>query len=348
MSRERRRESLPRAQSILAYDLLHTQIGAIKAYAPREEAISQSEQSLTNEEENMIVATDVIDAIDGSADSKKFFRTLDSIPDIPTLPTIALKVNKMLKEEDVSISELSKIIENDQAMVTKILRLVNSSFYHFQSKIESIPRAIVVLGLKTIHNAVLSVSLIESFKGKDNHEEFDISEFWHHSIAVAVTSKHLGEKTLLELPDECFVAGLLHDIGKVVLAQYFRAPFSQILALIRDEHKSFDEAEKTVLPVSHAQIGGYLAQKWNLPSSLVHAIKSHHFATTLSLSMIVHVADIVVNTQKIDSRCELNYSTRPNDIMADQLETVAEWYPRVNNETELICDFMLRGGNHSR
>ncbi len=85
-------------------------------------------------------------------------------------------------------------------------------------------------------------------------------------------------------------------IGKVVLAQYFRGPFSQILALIGDEHKSLDEAEKTVLPVSHAQIGGHLAQKWNLPNSLAHAIKYHHFATNLSLSMIVHVADIVVDT----------------------------------------------------
>lgn len=69
----------------------------------------------------------------------------------------------------------------------------------------------VVLGLKTIHNAVLSASLIETFEGKDNHEEFDIRDFWHHSIAVAATSKHLGEKTLLEVPDERFVAGLLHD-----------------------------------------------------------------------------------------------------------------------------------------
>ena len=161
-------------------------------------------------------------------DSKAFFRRLDNIPDIPTLPEIALKVNKLLQDEDISIGELSRIIEKDQAIVTKILRLVNSSFYQFKSRIESIPRAMVVLGLNTIRNAVLSVSVMEIFPRDKPTNGLDIREFWKHSIAVAVTSKHLGSKTLLESPDECFIGGLLHDIGKIALARYFADLFEQV------------------------------------------------------------------------------------------------------------------------
>jgi putative nucleotidyltransferase with HDIG domain len=280
--------------------------------------------------------------------SKEFFRTLDDIPDIPTLPAVALRVTRMLREENVSISELGKVIENDQAMVTKILQLVNSSFYPFRSKIESIPRAVVVLGLNTIRNAVLSVSLMEAFRSKDDLEQFDIEEFWHHSIAVAATSKHLAEKTRLEIPDECFVAGLLHDIGKVILAQYFKAQFTQVLELIRSEHATFYEAEQRLLPVTHAEIGGYLVGKWDLPDSLVHAIKYHHgisdSASNLNLSMIVHVANIIANQCKAESDFEFDYShidPPALEITKDQLETASDWLPEVNEEIESIREFLL-------
>ncbi|NIQ37906.1 MAG: HDOD domain-containing protein [Proteobacteria bacterium] len=250
----------------------------------------------------------------------------------------------------MSISALSKVIENDQAIVTKILQLVNSSFYPFRSKIESIPRAVVVLGLNTIRNAVLSVSLMEAFRSKDDLEQFDIEEFWHHSIAIAATSKHLAEKTRLEIPDDCFVAGLLHDIGKVILAQYFKGQFTRILELIRTEHVTFYEAEQRLLPVNHAEIGGYLAGKWDLPDSLVHAIKYHHWtsdsAANLNLSMIVRMAKLMANQCTAESDFELDYShIDPSalDIVKNSLETASDWLPEVNEEIESIREFLLEG-----
>ena len=274
-------------------------------------------------------------------DSNVFFRRLDAISDIPTLPEIALKVNRLLQDEDISIRKLSGIIEKDQAIVTKILRLVNSSFYQFKSKIESIPRAMVVLGLNTIRNAVLSVSVINVFPHTESDNEFDIKDFWRHSIAVAVVSKHLGRKTLLESPDECFIAGLLHDIGKVVLAQFFLDLFSQVYTLTQKKGLTFVEAEKEVAPVNHAQIGGHLAQRWQLPGALTDAIKYHHavsrFASNLNLSMIVHVANIVVNTCRPESEFRLTYSgmyPEAVEAMSSQLETVSDWFPELIPEID--------------
>ena len=234
-------------------------------------------------------------------DAETFWKMLDRIPDLPTLPHVVLEVNKMLQNYDTSIKKLSEIIEKDQAMVSKILRLVNSLFYGFRSKIRNIPHAIIVLGFNTTRNAVVSVSVVDTFSEKESSEGFEITEFWKHSVAVAVTSRHLSERTGLDSPDDCFVAGLLHDIGKVVLSQHFPEPFIQIWKSATEDGISFCEAEKGVLPVNHAQIGGYLATKWKFPVSLVDSITYHHDirkdVSNLGQLWIVHAADIIAETE---------------------------------------------------
>jgi len=147
-------------------------------------------------------------------DSKTFLKGLDSVADLPTLPNIVLKVNNLLKDHDSSIKELGKTIETDQAMVSKILRLVNSTFYGFRSKIRNIPHAIIILGFNNIRNALVSVSIIKTFSGKKGFEGFDITEFWRHSVAVAVISKYLSEETRLDSPDDCFVAAFYMISGR--------------------------------------------------------------------------------------------------------------------------------------
>jgi putative nucleotidyltransferase with HDIG domain len=284
-------------------------------------------------------------------DSQTFLKKLDRIPNIPTLPAVALKVNRMLQDYDISIKNLSKAIEKDQAMVSKILRLVNSAFYGFRSRINTIPHTVTILGFNTVRNAVVSVSIIDAFSGKDSAKGFDITDFWKHSVAVAVTSRHLGEKTRLFAPDECFVAGILHDMGKVVLAQFFKDLFGQVCVATREQGLSFYEAEKKLLPVNHAQIGGHLAKKWQLPASLFEAISYHHAvrksATHFNLLMVVHVANIIVNNYKNDSESEPDFSgiyPEAAKVMASQLKTVSEWFPNVATEIESACEFFLEKG----
>ncbi len=281
--------------------------------------------------------------------AKEFLKKLDSITDIPTLPSIVIQVNKMLQDYDTSIGNLSKIIETDQAMVTKILRLVNSTFYGFRSKIKNINHAIIVLGFNTIRNAIVSVSIIKTFSGEKISEGFDITDFWKHSIAVAVTSRYLSEKTELDSPDDCFVAGLLHDVGKVVLSQFFEQIFEHIWRTAKEEQLSFYKVEKKVLPVDHAQIGGHLAKNWQFPSSLVDSITYHHeinkAASNLHQLMIVHTADSIVNNHNFDSANPLPYSTPINpdakNVILSNLGPVSEWFPDVAAEIESALEFFL-------
>jgi len=282
-------------------------------------------------------------------DAQEFFKKLDNIPDIPTLPSIVITVNKMLQDYDTSIKNLTKTIEKDQSMVTKILRLVNSSFYGFRSRIKNISHAVIVLGFNTVRNAVVSVSIIRTFAGEDICEVFKTEEFWKHSIAVAVTSRYLAEQTRLDSPEDCFVSGLLHDIGKLVLSQYFTGLFSEVWKSVKEDNLSFYEAEKNFLPVNHAQIGGYLTKKWQFPAALVDSITYHHkirrAVSDFDQSIAVHTADNIVNAFTDDSKGEggfLRLDPVAKKSMLYQVETVSEWFPDVATEIESACDFFLK------
>jgi putative nucleotidyltransferase with HDIG domain len=281
-------------------------------------------------------------------EANAFFKKLEGIPDIPTLPNIVFKVNKMLEDYDVPIKELSAILEKDQAMVTKILKLVNSSFYGFRSRIHSISHAVVILGFNTVRNALVSVSIIKAFSRKEPGAGFDITDFWKHSIGVAVTSRYLSEQSKLDSPDDCFVAGLLHDIGKVILAQHFTKLFDRVWESARVEGKSFFEAEQELLPVNHAQIGGYLTKRWQFPDSLIDTIGNHH-AVRKSVSnfeqlLIVHAADHLVNNYQADSGTVSNLSSiypEAKRLLFRQVDTVSDWFPNVANEIDSACEFFL-------
>ncbi|MBU0769781.1 MAG: HDOD domain-containing protein [Proteobacteria bacterium] len=277
-------------------------------------------------------------------------KKLDRIEDLPTLPAVAMEVNKMLLDYDTTIDKLSDIIEKDQAMVSKILKLVNSAFFGLRGKISNISHAIVVLGFNTIRNAVVSISIIDAFSVKEGLDGFDITDFWKHSLAVAVTSKYLAEKTGIHPADDCFVAGLLHDMGKIVLLQHFKDLFQKVWQAVKENNLSFYEAEKREIPVDHARIGGHLARKWQLPTALVDAIQYHHAvrpnADDQHLLIIIHAADIIVNAYTEDSKDNLELSGIHPDvltIMGSQFDTLSDWYPDVLLEIESACKFFLEG-----
>lgn len=283
-------------------------------------------------------------------DTKTIYKKLDRIDDLPTLPAIAMEVNRMLLDLDTSVNQLSSCIEKDQAMVSKMLKLVNSAFFGLKSKISTISHAVVILGFNTIRNAVVSISIIDALGTNKSSGDFDIKQFWKHSVAVAVTSRHLAERTKIHAADDCFVGGLLHDMGKIVMVQYFNDLFQKVWLAVKKSGRSFYEAEKSEIPIDHAQIGGYLAKKWQLPGGLVDAIRRHHAAgpgaMDQSLLMIIHAADIIANTYMADSEANPNVSAIHPDVvkaMQSQLTCISDWYPEVALEIESACKFFLEG-----
>ncbi|RLB36930.1 MAG: hypothetical protein DRH20_08735, partial [Deltaproteobacteria bacterium] len=181
-----------------------------------------------------------------------FIRRLEQVEDLPTLPSVAMEVNRLLEDEDVSIRKLTDTIEKDQSIVSKILKLVNSAFFGLRSRVDNISHAVTLLGFNTVRNAVLSVSVIKTFGGVKPGDGFSMADFWRHAVAVGITARFLGQQTRLASPDNGFIAGLLHDMGKVVLSAFFPEIFREVLqGLARGI--SFYEAERDTSPMDHAR-----------------------------------------------------------------------------------------------
>lgn len=280
--------------------------------------------------------------------SKIIFKKLNRIDELPTLPTIALKVNKMLLDYETSIAKLTRLIEKDQSISSKILKLSNSTFYGSGRTINSIPNAAVLIGFNTIRNIVVSISVINAFSGLKNLADFDISDFWKHSVAVAMVSKNLGEQIGYPQPDDCFLAGLLHDIGKIVLLQYFHDDFKKIWATANKVNISFYEAEKNEMSIDHADIGGYLAKRWQLPAGLVDTIQYHHSmsdgAANHKLLTVVHTANIIVNSFVNDFDAKPvppSFHPEALNLLNHQIETIENWFPQMSEDIESACDFFI-------
>jgi putative nucleotidyltransferase with HDIG domain len=279
---------------------------------------------------------------------QQMLQKLDRAKNLPTLPAIALKINEMLKDYDVSIEQLTQIIEKDQAIVTKLLKLVNSAFFGFKSKIKNISHAVTLMGYNTLRNAVITVSIIDAFKVQDQIKGFDMNKFWSHSIEVAVYSKYMSEKSKLIPAEEAFTFGLLHDVGKLVQLTIFPDLFQQILSEIETNKVSYYEAEKNLSIMSHARMGGYLARKWSLPQDLVDVLKYHHNIkkenSNYNQMIIVHTADLIVNSIKGDE-CS-GYQLRDLDpkikaTLLNTLKQLPQWCPKAEDEIKSACQFFM-------
>jgi putative nucleotidyltransferase with HDIG domain len=226
--------------------------------------------------------------------AKRVKRITDSLISLPTLPTVIAKMLELVDNPKTSASSLSNLIMRDQVLTAKILKMANSSFYAFPRQIATVKLALVVLGFENVKEMALSLSVLNSFKG-ENNKHFDTSMFWQHSVSVGACTRMLARETCYRLAGEAFVAGLLHDIGKVVLNQYLPKEFAEIQTMIFEGGQSCDEAEKEVLGVTHAEVGAWLAERWNLPVILVEAIRYHQHPESCprnaELPLLVYLGD---------------------------------------------------------
>jgi putative nucleotidyltransferase with HDIG domain len=221
----------------------------------------------------------------------------EKIIGLPTLPTVVTKMIELVDNPKTSASSLAKLISTDQALTAKILKLANSSYYGFPREISTVNLAIVVLGFNTVKDMGLSVSVLDDFPDMENIEHFEMSRFWEHSNGVGVGAKMLADAVGYRDSDEAFVAGLLHDVGKLVLNQYLHADFVKVLQKTFATKEELIKCEIDVIGTTHAQVGAWLAEKWQLPRRIVSSIEYHHnpehVKSNLDLIMFTHLADIL-------------------------------------------------------
>lgn len=221
---------------------------------------------------------------------------VNSISHIATLPEITIKIIELVENPRSTAQDLNKLISNDPALVARILKVVNSAFYGLPGQIGSINRAIVLLGLNAVKNIVIAASLTKLFRGGRVSPHFSAKDLWTHSIAVGVTSKMLVTRLNNALPDEAFLAGLIHDIGILVELQAFREPLVEIAERASKEETSYVDLETQVIGVDHQALGTGLTTKWKFPRSFQYVTGHHHAPLQLApecrwLTSIVYVAD---------------------------------------------------------
>ena len=219
------------------------------------------------------------------------------IDDLPTLPRIVLKITELVNDPQSSAKDIARIITDDQVLTARLLKLVNSSFYGFPQRISTVNTAIVLLGFDAIRSLLLTTSVFDLFFGRNKKNRQDQEKFWDHSLGCAVGAKVIGSHLRHDKIEELFVAGLLHDIGKIVEMIYLPDQFAKVVNTINQQNILMLTAEESVLGYSHAEIGKFLADKWNLPIKLVQVIAHHHQPASagsfITEASIVHLADIL-------------------------------------------------------
>jgi putative nucleotidyltransferase with HDIG domain len=229
-----------------------------------------------------------------SPDLQKIVARID---DLPTLPRTVLKITELVNNPRSSAKDIARIITDDQVLTARLLKLVNSSFYGFPQRISTVNTAIVLLGFDAIRSLLLTTSVFDLFAGRNKKSKQDQEKFWDHSLGCAVGAKVIGNYLRHDKIEELFVAGLLHDIGKIVEMLYLPDEFAKVVATINKTNILMLTAEEKVLGYDHADVGKLLAGKWNLPIKLVQVIAHHHqpaaAGSFIMEASIVHLADIL-------------------------------------------------------
>lgn len=224
-----------------------------------------------------------------------------SIDDLPTIPAVATQVMQLLDAPDVDVDKVADLMLSDQVMTARVLKMVNSPIYRPTQEITSLKRALVYLGIRHIKEMALTSSFINAFE--DKHGAIDISTFWEHSFGVGMVSKVIAEKIRYADVEKAYLAGIIHDIGEVVLSNYHTEKFAQAIKTIQEHPVKLLDTELEVFGTTHAEIGFCMAEKWNFPEAYREVILHHHApreaTTDPVLCSIVNLADLFCSVREL-------------------------------------------------
>ncbi len=251
-----------------------------------------------------------------------------------SLPDIALRINELLNQKSTTNADLEDIIQHDPALTTQLLRLVNSSYYGFPQEIDSLSRAISIIGQKELRMLVMATKVVDTFKGI-SEDLVDMNTFWYHSVTSAVIARLLARQFQQADAERFFIAGLLHSIGKLIFFTQYPEQSAHILKLQDQSAQSRIQAEINFFGFSHAEAGAALLKKWDLPQSIWAMIASYlHPAQSEQsveeaclLAIAADIADKVEPCAKVDldfEEPELDFSQPAYQYVQLQPEQASE------------------------
>ena len=263
--------------------------------------------------------------------------------EISTLPEVTMRIVEVVQDPRSTARDLHKIVCNDPVLSARVLRVVNSAFYGLPGQIGSIDRAIMLLGLNAVKNIAIAASLAKMFKQKNLCDDFSGKDLWTHSVAVGASNKLIAKAMGLALPDETFLAGLIHDIGLVAIMQCHGESVIELVQHVK-AGISLLEAEKQVLGADHQEIGMALTKRWKFPRSFQFVSGYHHNPTELAqenrlMAVITRASDILCVQRELGLKITVDTDTVPEELLkemklsAEQLDEALE---ELEDELEVV------------
>lgn len=224
----------------------------------------------------------------------KYTSIIDSLGQIPTLPAVVSQLLKVINHPNSGAENAATLVEKDVALGSKVLKLANSSYYGIPRTITNIRSAIVILGFNTIKSLVLSSSVLKIFDINDQGL-FDKNAFWNHSVEVAMMAKSLAKRIPGLDPDQAFSGGLLHDIGKLILAQYSKDDYLEVMKEVVQGEEETEKIEYRLLGLTHCTISSLLLNRWGIPEALSQPVSLHDKPSEsknhADLTYVLHLAN---------------------------------------------------------
>ena len=275
-------------------------------------------------------------------------KRLDNIHDLPSMPHTLNRVLEALDSASSSAQSLEKIIRDDPVLAAKMLRIANSPYYGLRTKVNSIGRAVVILGFEEVRGIVIGLSFSGIFSNDLGFKEFDTKGLWLHSIGVAKASKMLAEHISGLQADELFTAGIVHDLGRFLLCRYFASELREILELKQRKNLTLFDAEERY-GLTHSEVGACLARKWNLSDMLVDIIRYHHRPNSagphILASSVVFLADELCQKIKfgwnMEGEVDRVFVPKNSGLDADIIKKVALKLKKEKEHTEAIWGNIL-------
>jgi putative nucleotidyltransferase with HDIG domain len=217
-----------------------------------------------------------------------------SVQDLPALPGVVARILKETESPDACAATIERMLSSEQALASKVLRVVNSAYYGLSGQVTSLSQAIVILGLQQIRNLVLSVSAFSAIKPRTPRQQETMRIFWLHSFGTAAATQTIAQKKRFAIQDAetAFVGGLLHDIGRLFLFSNFTQTYDQVLRYAEQKRMPVENAERRLLGLDHGEIGAQMGEHWKLPKTLVKLIGDHEVPSADEVDPLLYAINV--------------------------------------------------------